>query len=75
MITLCQRVSQLYEKGEATMGQIAMTKAHCTKEAREIIATSREILGGNGILLENKIIRHMMDIEGLHTYEGTYDIN
>ncbi len=36
---------------------------------------AREIMGGNGILLENEVIRLMMDIEALHTYEGTYEVN
>lgn len=36
---------------------------------------AREIMGGNGILLENTIIKHMMDIEAVHTYEGTYEVN
>jgi alkylation response protein AidB-like acyl-CoA dehydrogenase len=38
---------------------------------REVIAHARDLLGGNGILLENHVIRHMTDIEVLHTYEGT----
>jgi len=42
---------------------------------REVIAMAREIMGGNGILLENEVIRLMMDIEALHTYEGTYEVN
>ncbi len=36
---------------------------------------AREIMGGNGILLENNVIKHMMDIEAVHTYEGTYEVN
>ncbi len=32
-------------------------------------------MGGNGILLENNVIKHMMDIEAVHTYEGTYEVN
>jgi acyl-CoA oxidase len=32
-------------------------------------------MGGNGILLENRVIKSMMDMEALYTYEGTYDIN
>lgn len=36
---------------------------------------AREIMGGNGILLENNVIKHMMDIEAIHTYEGTYEVN
>jgi alkylation response protein AidB-like acyl-CoA dehydrogenase len=36
---------------------------------------AREVLGGNGILLEHQVIKQMMDMEGMHTYEGTYEIN
>lgn len=57
------------------MGQIAMTKAYCTRVAREVCAIAREICGGNGIILDNHVMKQFMDIEGIHTYEGTYDIN
>lgn len=57
------------------MGQVAMVKAHCTKETRKVCAIARELMGGNGILLENRVMKAMMDIEGVHTYEGTYEIN
>ena len=39
--------------------------------ARRSIAEARDLLGGNGVLLENHVIRHMGDIEVIHTYEGT----
>ena len=42
-----------------------------TTRARQVIAQARDLLGGNGILLENHIIRHMADIEAIHTFEGT----
>lgn len=42
---------------------------------REVCAIAREVCGGNGILLENHVIKAMMDMEANHTYEGTYDIN
>ena len=43
--------------------------------SKETIALARECMGGNGILSENRVIRHFMDLEALYTYEGTYDIN
>jgi glutaryl-CoA dehydrogenase len=52
-----------------------MTKARITSQAREVCAQAREMMGGNGILIENRAIKAMMDIEGVHTYEGTYEIN
>jgi acyl-CoA oxidase len=36
---------------------------------------AREIMGGNGILIENRAIKALMDIEGVYTYEGTYEVN
>jgi len=45
-----------------------------SKNAREVVALARECMGGNGILLENNVMKHFMDMEGLYTYEGTYDI-
>lgn len=57
------------------MGQIAMTKAFCTKQAREVCLISREVCGGNGIILDNHVMKQLLDIEGVHTYEGTYEIN
>jgi alkylation response protein AidB-like acyl-CoA dehydrogenase len=63
------------QEGKLTGGQCARAKAHCSKMARETVALARECLGGNGILSENRVIRHFMDLEALYTYEGTYDIN
>jgi glutaryl-CoA dehydrogenase len=36
---------------------------------------ARDICGGTGILLENRVIKHFLDMETIHTYEGTYEIN
>ena len=41
------------------------------RQKNRIAATARDLLGGNGILLENHVIRHMADIEAIHTFEGT----
>ena len=75
MALICIRASQLAEQGKTTMGQIAFTKATCSKLAREVVAMARELMGGNGILLENKVMTHFLDAEAIHSYEGTYDIN
>jgi len=45
-----------------------------TLKARQVIAEARDLLGGNGILLEYHVIRHMTDIEAIYTYEGTEHI-
>ena len=54
--------------------QAAMAKYHNTRKARELASIARDMLGGNGILLENHVIRHLLDIESIHTYEGTQSI-
>ena len=57
------------------MGQIALTKAYCTRVGREVCQIAREVLGGNGILAEHHVVKQMLDMEGVHTYEGSYEIN
>ena len=54
---------------------VALAKAQCTRLAREVCVNAREILGGNGILIQNQAIKHLLDIEGIYTYDGTYEIN
>ena len=52
-----------------------MCKAWCSKIGRETVRLAREVMGGNGILLDNKVIKYVNDMEAIYTYEGTYDIN
>jgi glutaryl-CoA dehydrogenase len=47
---------------------------HNTGKARQIILEARDLLGGNGILLDYHVMRHLADMEALHTYEGTETI-
>ncbi len=75
MMFYCKRISELYIQGKATGGNVGMLKAWITKKGRENVSIGRELLGGNGILLENVIMKHFLDMEVLFTYEGTYDIN
>ena len=56
-------------------GQISRCKAICTKLSREVGSLARECCGGNGIILDNHVMKCMLDLEGPYTYEGTYDIN
>jgi len=43
--------------------------------AREVCALAREVCGGNGIILDNHVMKCFMDVEAMHTYEGTFEIN
>jgi glutaryl-CoA dehydrogenase len=70
----CLRISQLMEQQSLSDTVAALAKLNNTTKARAIIAQARDLLGGNGILLENHVIRHMVDIEALHTFEGTETI-
>ncbi|WP_165165269.1 acyl-CoA dehydrogenase family protein [Corynebacterium qintianiae] len=71
MALYCKRLLELEESGELTEKQAALAKVHNTRAARRVAANARDLFGGVGILLENDVIRHMLDIESLHTYEGT----
>jgi glutaryl-CoA dehydrogenase len=52
-----------------------MFKMNNVAKARQIAALARDVLGGNGILLDYRVMEHMADIEGVYTYEGTNDVN
>ncbi len=67
----CMQLARLTAEGRMTDTIAGLAKLHNTRKAREVVAQARDLLGGNGILLENHVIRHMGDIEVLHTYEGT----
>ena len=75
MLMTCWRLSSLYDSGKMEMGQAALCKAWVTERAREVARLGREICGGNGLLHENYVMRAMTDLEGIYTYEGTYEIN
>jgi glutaryl-CoA dehydrogenase len=72
---LCVRLSQLQEAGLADDQQSALAKAFCTVRMRETVGLARELLGGNGILLEYHVGRFVADAEAIYSYEGTREIN
>jgi glutaryl-CoA dehydrogenase len=67
----CRRLADLALAGRVEPTLAGLAKAHNTSAAREVLAEARDLLGGNGILLDFHVIRHMADIEAIHTYEGT----
>ena len=69
------RLGKLMDEGKATTAQISMAKRNNVSMALEIARTSRQILGGMGITGEYAIMRHMMNLESVVTYEGTHDIH
>jgi glutaryl-CoA dehydrogenase len=70
----CLRLGRLIEEGSLTDTIAAIAKMNNTRKARQVVSEARDLLGGNGILLDFHVIRHMADIEALHTYEGTETI-
>ncbi|WP_342001338.1 acyl-CoA dehydrogenase family protein [Microbacterium sp. LWH7-1.2] len=70
----CRWMADLEERGELRPTQASLAKYHNTRAARRIASTARDMLGGNGILLENGVMQHMADIEAIHTYEGTESV-
>jgi glutaryl-CoA dehydrogenase len=72
---LAWRLGVLREQGKATTAQISMAKRNNVNMAIEIAREARQILGGMGITGEYSIMRHMMNLESVITYEGTHDIH
>lgn len=71
MQLLCLRLSRLHEAGKMTAGMASLAKLNNARKARQVVADARDILGGNGILLEYGVARHFADMEAVFTYEGT----
>jgi glutaryl-CoA dehydrogenase len=72
---LVMRLSQLEEAGLARPEQASLAKAFCTVRMRETVGWARELLGGNGILLDYDVGRFVADAEAIYSYEGTREIN
>jgi glutaryl-CoA dehydrogenase len=70
----CLRLGRLMEEGRLTDTIAALAKMNNTRRAREVVAEARDLLGGNGILLDFHVVRHMADMEAIHTFEGTETI-
>ena len=69
--TLLMQLTRAEERGELSGPGASLGKYTATRTARDMARNARDLLGGNGILLENRVARHFADIEALHTYEGT----
>lgn len=69
------RLSQQQHEGHYVDENSALAKMYCSLRMRETVALAREVVGGNGIVLENDVARFHADAEAVYTYEGTHDIN
>jgi glutaryl-CoA dehydrogenase len=74
---LAWRLARLQDEAPETVtdGKSSLAKQTCAAKARQVVALGRELMGGNGILLENHMARHFADVEAVYTYEGTNEIN
>lgn len=69
--TLLMQLTRAEETGDLTGPGASLGKYTATRTARAMAAQARDMLGGNGILLQHRVARHFADIEAIHTYEGT----
>jgi glutaryl-CoA dehydrogenase len=72
---LCLRLGKLKDEGKMRPEQVSMAKMNNVSIALEIARLARDILGANGITDEYPVIRHMLNLETVNTYEGTEDIH
>lgn len=73
--SLVVRLSQLQDRGELAEEHASLAKMFCTVKMRETVGLARELLGGNGILLNHHVGRFVADAEAIYSYEGTREIN
>ncbi|MDQ6783524.1 MAG: acyl-CoA dehydrogenase family protein [Actinomycetota bacterium] len=69
------RLAQLQDDGEISDSHSALAKAYCSTRMREVVSWAREVLGGNGILIDHHVGRFFNDAEALYSYEGTREMN
>ena len=75
MQMLVYRLGQLRDQGQDHPAMISLAKRNNSMKALEIARMARDMHGGNGITGEYRVIHHMMNLETVITYEGTYDIH
>ena len=68
---LAYRTTRRQQAGALTPGQASLAKMHTARDARQVLLDARDLLGGQGVLLEHHVGRHLADIEGLYSYGGT----
>ena len=69
------RVGRLMDEGRATPEMVSLIKRNATGKALDIARKSRDMHGGTGVADEFHVIRHMLNLEAVNTYEGTHDIH
>ena len=74
-LTACHRLGRLFDEGTAAHEAVSMLKRNSAGKALEIARMARDIHGANGIADEYHVIRHVMNLETVNTYEGTHDVH
>jgi glutaryl-CoA dehydrogenase len=69
------RLGRLMDEGRASPEMISLCKRNSCGKALDIARTSRDMHGGNGIVDEYHVIRHVLNLETVNTYEGTHDVH
>lgn len=72
---LCIQLGRMKDAGLATHAHISLAKMNNVSEALKIARSARSILGANGVSLDHHVIRHLLNLEAVYTYEGTHDIH
>ncbi len=73
--TMCFRLGQMQDAGTLKDEHASLAKAYTTVGMRETVGWARELLGGNGILVEHNVARFVADSEAIYSYEGTREMN
>jgi glutaryl-CoA dehydrogenase len=71
----CLRLGRMRDQGTAAVEITSMLKRNSCGKALDVARAARDMLGGNGISDEFGVIRHMVNLEVVNTYEGTHDIH
>ena len=74
-LAACQRLGRLFDEGTAAHEAVSLLKRNSAGKALEIARMARDMHGANGIADEYHVIRHMMNLETVNTYEGTHDVH
>ena len=74
-LAACQRLGRLFDEGAAAHEAVSMLKRNSAGKALEVARMARDMHGANGIADEYHVIRHVMNLETVNTYEGTHDIH
>ena len=72
---LCWRLAKLKDVGTMRPQQVSMAKRNNCQMALDVARSARQVLGGNGVLGQHPVMRHMMNLESVITYEGTHEVH